>query len=140
MQCLSITPIWQEFCTGTCVRTKKRNILLVGNDDTYRRMLLESHGYSVTPVEAHEALSTLERETFHFVLVASESGVANAAEFCGKLKLSYPKMRIGVVAQHGEHVPLEACADVVIRAQYSPAAFLGAVNTVLKEEEQEEEG
>ena len=115
---------------------KKRSILLVGNDDTYCRMLLEGHGYSVTPVQAHEALSTLEQETFHFVLVASEAGVTNAAEFCGRVRLSYPKMRIGVVAQHGEHAPLEACADVVIRAQYSPAAFLGAINTVLKEEDE----
>lgn len=118
------------------MRNKRRNILLVtGSDDAYRRDLLESQGYCVTSVQGDQALPALERQKFHFVLVTSGTGIANAAEFCGKVKTNYPKMCIGVVAQHGERAPLEAFADVIIRAQYSPAAFLGAINTVLPRED-----
>ncbi len=120
------------FCISSGVRNRKQNILLVtGNDDTYRRMLLESQGYSVTPVQPNEALSVLHREEFHLVLVASTVGFSNSQQFCEQIKISHPKLRIGVVAHHGEDAPMESCADIVIRAQYSPAAFLGAINTVL---------
>ncbi len=118
------------------MRNQKLSILLVtGNDDTYRKMLLESHGYSVTPAQPDEVLSALHSADFHLVLVATDGGLAEWPDFCEQIKSSHPKMRIGVVAQRGLHFPFEACADVVIHAQYSPAAFLGAINTVLTPQE-----
>ena len=118
------------------MRHRKRNILLItGHDDTYRKVLLESQGYCVTPVKAEDALSVLGREEFHFLLVGSGANFESTSTFCKKVRLHHPNLRIGVVAQQGEHVPLEAYADVVIRAQYSPAKFIGAVNTVLAQKE-----
>jgi len=123
-------------CTSSGVQNQKLNILLVtGNDDTYRKMLLESHGYSVTPVQPGEALSVLHGAEFHLVLVATDAGFADSNTFCEGIKTRHPNMRIGVVARHGEYVPLKSYADIVIHAQYSPAAFLGAINTVLKAED-----
>jgi DNA-binding response OmpR family regulator len=120
------------------VSDRKHSILLItGTDDTYRRVLLESQGYAVTAAQADEALSVLLREEFHFVLVTSGVGLPNASAFCDAVRLRRPKLRIGVVARRGEHVPLERCADVVIRSQYSPAKFNGAINTVLFHEQNE---
>ena len=121
------------------MRNRKRNILLVtGNDDTYRKVLLESQGYAVTRAQGHEALSVLGRGDFHFVLVASGAGLADTSEFCNQIRTRHPRLRIGVVAERGEKVPLEICADVVIRAQYSPGKFIGAINTVLMEDGERE--
>jgi CheY-like chemotaxis protein len=114
------------------VQNQKLHILLVtGNDDTYRKILLESHGYSVTPAQPNEVLSVLHSAQFHLVLVATHEGLSDSAAFCEQIKSSHPNLRVGVVAQHGERTPLESCADIVIHAQYSPAGFLGAINTVL---------
>ena len=126
-----------HFALLSGVPNQKQHLLLVtGNDDTYRKMLLESHGYSVTPVQPGEALSVLHGAEFHLVLVATDAAFADSNTFCERIKTRHPNMRIGVVAKHGEHIPLKNCADVVIHAQYSPAAFLGAINTVLTKEEE----
>jgi hypothetical protein len=78
-----------------------------------------------------EALTTLKHEQFELVLVNTENGITSAVNFCHQLKSMLPSQRIAIVANRTEDVPGDHCADVIIRVQYNPAKFIGAVNTLL---------
>lgn len=109
------------------------NILLItGNDDTYRQPLLEAQGYTVLPVKLGDALRALSSKSFQLVLITTESGIAETLAFCEQLKSGYPDLRVGVLAQRAEYVPQNSCADIVVRAQYSPAKFLTAIRRLLE--------
>jgi CheY-like chemotaxis protein len=108
------------------------NILLItGHDDTYRQPLLEAQGYSVQRVQIGQAFDALSTTTFQLVLVTTEKGIAETLGFCEHLKATYPNLHVGVLAQRAEYIPISSCADVVVRAQYSPAKFLAAIKRLL---------
>jgi hypothetical protein len=109
------------------------NILLItGNDDTYRQPLLEAQGYSVRKTQLDQASTVLRSEAFQLVLVTTESGIENTLAFCIDAKTAHPSLRVGILAQKAEYIPLHSCADIVVRAQYSPAKFLAAIKRLLE--------
>ena len=125
----SVDPVVQRGCE------LNENILLItGNDDTYRQPLLEAQGYSVRSVDIEHANASLDSGNFQLVLVTTESGVAETLEFCRRLKANNPGLRVGILAQRAEYIPAGGCADIVVRAQYSPAKFLAAIRRLLESE------
>src|SRR3954471_11369021 len=109
------------------------NILLItGNDDTYRQPLLEAQGYSVRKAQLDEAASILQTENFHLLLVTTESGIDNTLAFCAEAKTAHPSLRVGILAQRSEYIPPHSSADVVVRAQYSPAKLVAAIKRLLE--------
>lgn len=110
----------------------RKILLITGNDDTYRRPLLEAHGYAVEAVRSERAISELAGKDFQLVLVGTESGVIDTLEMCKQMKATRPGVRVGVLAKGTETIPSGSCVDVVIRVQYSPAKFIGAINTLFE--------
>lgn len=108
------------------------NILLVTTDDeTHRRPLLESQGYSVQAVSAANAEQGLIDANFDLALVPTEPGVDAVLELCRNLKSKNPQLRVAVIAQRAEYVPADSCVDIVIREQHSPGRFLAAVKKLV---------
>jgi DNA-binding response OmpR family regulator len=109
------------------------NILLItGNDDTYRQPLLEAQGYSVQATRMDQAMTALDAKDFQLVLITTEHGISETLAFCERLKAARPNLRVGILAQRAEYIPVNTCADVVVRAQYSPAKFLAALKRILE--------
>jgi response regulator RpfG family c-di-GMP phosphodiesterase len=106
-------------------------LLITGQDDAHRRPLLEAQGYRVKSRRMDEALNTLKSEQFELVLVNTENGIASAVKFCHQLKSMLPEQLVAIVANRSEDVPGDHRADVIIRVQYNPAKFIGAINTLL---------
>jgi hypothetical protein len=122
-----LDPVLQRGCD------LNENILLItGNDDTYRQPLLEAQGYSVRRTTIEQAFLALGIGSVQLVLVTSENGIDTTLAFCEQLKAAYPSMRVGILAQRADYIPSRSCADIVVRAQYSPAKFLAAVKRILE--------
>jgi hypothetical protein len=77
-------------------------------------------------------MPALSSNSFQLALVTTESGIPETLAFCEQLKGAHPGLRLGILAQSTEYIPLNSCADLIVRAQYSPAKFLAAVKRVLE--------
>jgi hypothetical protein len=89
----------------------------------------------VEAVHGEHAVSKVADNGFHLVLVNTEHGVPATLEMCRRMKAARPEVRVAILAHGSENIPHEGCIDVVIRVQYSPAKFIGAINTLLESPE-----
>jgi CheY-like chemotaxis protein len=107
-------------------------LLITVLDETHRQLLLESCSYKVTVARSDEAVARLVEETYQLVLATTDDGVDTALKVCATVKKSFPDVKVAIVAHRAEYVPATACADAVIREQYSPGRFLAKVKKLME--------
>lgn len=107
-------------------------LLITALDETHRRPLLESQGYSVQVASPPEASKFLNATRYDLALIPTENGVAATLEYCAQMKRILPELRVAIIAQRAEYVPPGDSADAIIREQHSPARFLAAVKRLLE--------
>ena len=114
------------------VQSLGATILLIANaDETHRKPLLESQGYSVQMASMENAEKCLAATTFLLALTASEGNIATTLNCCERMKSIAPEMRIAVIAERSEYFPPNSAVDAIIRQQHSPRQFLAAVRRLL---------
>ena len=106
-------------------------LFVTGTDDTFRKPLLETQGYTVRTANIDNALRQLSMEKFKLALITTEHGITRTIVLCEQLKSAQPELRVGVLAQHSDDIP-STCVDIVLRMQYSPAKFLAAIRIVME--------
>lgn len=106
-------------------------LLITAADHTFRKLLLESQGYRVETVSPNTAGSYVQGKQFKLALLSTDGGIPSTLELSGTLKKVDPEMKIAVIAQRSEYVPLDGAVAAVIREQHSPGRFLAAVKKLM---------
>jgi DNA-binding NtrC family response regulator len=104
---------------------------------TLRDEILRMHGFEVeSSVYARDALSEIEWKDYDLVLIDVEADVKveSAQQLCDSIKKVNPGQHVAFVCNYRVSIESE-CPDEIIRAEFSPEAFVSGVKQALDKNE-----